>query len=287
MSNLDPQKDLLNEIAELSKDLGTPLGALSTPQNMIGTGNTPPNAPPAMSKSSHTVDGVSQLGVSRMEQLGYRWFDGSVPDPSKVREIMTAFDEGERIKDGPTTHIQGGPVCYKFLESGSPEPLEQLAQKGLRAEFVISQGPVILGHNPNATDLGHKLAHPLGEEGISFIRLVHGEINAAVENQDATIAPTSGAFVLYASSHSADHFDEKKAPSVQPAATPHRLFELRGALRCPDSSEIGHLCRGNYPFLTLNAELREDVSIAPLRILHSPPLAAAQLALDRHNGDSN
>lgn len=105
----------------------------------------------------------------------------------------------------------------------------------LGTEFVISQGPVILGHNPNATELdatelGHKFAHPRGEHGISFIRLVHRSMNTTVEN--ATIAPDLETFVLYESSHSADHFDEKHAPFIRPAAAPHRLFVLRGALRC-------------------------------------------------------
>uniref|UniRef100_A0A093XBF3 Cellobiose 2-epimerase n=1 Tax=Talaromyces marneffei PM1 TaxID=1077442 RepID=A0A093XBF3_TALMA len=211
MSNPDYQ-DLLEEIAELSQGLNTPLIALRTPQNMIGRDFTPPTAPPGMSENTHAVDRASQQGVSDMEQLGYRCLDGSDPDPSKVREIRTAFDEGERIKNGPTTHIQDGPVCYEVLESGIEE-----------------RGPVILGHNPDATDAGHKIAHPLGDDGISFIRLVCGAINTMVENKDG---PTSEAFVIYESSHSVDHFDEDHAPSVRPAVAPYRLFELRGALRC-------------------------------------------------------
>uniref|UniRef100_A0A093UXU5 Cellobiose 2-epimerase n=1 Tax=Talaromyces marneffei PM1 TaxID=1077442 RepID=A0A093UXU5_TALMA len=228
MSNPDYQ-DLLEEIAELSQGLNTPLIALRTPQNMIGRDFTPPTAPPGMSENTHAVDRASQQGVSDMEQLGYRCLDGSDPDPSKVREIRTAFDEGERIKNGPTTHIQDGPVCYEVLESGIEERLEELAQRALHAEFVVSQGPVILGHNPDATDAGHKIAHPLGDDGISFIRLVCGAINTMVENKDG---PTSEAFVIYESSHSVDHFDEDHAPSVRPAVAPYRLFELRGALRC-------------------------------------------------------
>lgn len=137
MSNPDPQ-DLLNEIAELSQGLDTSLIALSTPQNMIGRDFTPPNAPPGMSENAHTVDRASQQGVSGMEQLGYRCLDGLDPDPSKVREITTAFDEGERIKNGPTTHIQGGPVCYEVLESGIGERVSGFLEDIMHATKSLS-----------------------------------------------------------------------------------------------------------------------------------------------------
>ena len=42
----------------------------------------------------------------------------------------------------------------------------------------VRQGPVILGHNPAADQIEFdaKLAHPRGEEGISFIRVIRGTI---------------------------------------------------------------------------------------------------------------
>ena len=87
----------------------------------------------------------------------------------------------------------------------------------------VRQGPVILGHNPAADQIEFdaKLAHPRGEEGISFIRVIRGTIN-----------PGPDAFVLYESSHSVDHFTEQNAPQIQPLAAPDKLFILRGALRC-------------------------------------------------------
>lgn len=55
-----------------------------------------------------------------METLGYMYLDG-LPDPSHVADITKTFDDGVKIEAGPTTHIEGGPVCFKFLESGIGE----------------------------------------------------------------------------------------------------------------------------------------------------------------------
>lgn len=121
MSDPDRQ-NLLNEIAELSQGLDDELPAFPTTENMIGQGNTPLAAPPAMSKNIHG-EGVIQSGARRMEQLGYMWLDGLVPDQDKVNEILKAFDESQTIKEGPTTHIQGGPVCDEVLQSGVGEPV--------------------------------------------------------------------------------------------------------------------------------------------------------------------
>lgn len=118
MSNPDPQ-DLLKEIAELSGDLDTPLSIL---ENMIGRDVTPPDAPPAMRKDMHTNNDIPQLGVNEMEPLGYLCLHGSDPDPVEVSQITAAFDEGQKLEEGPTTHIQGGPVCYQVLPSGIWDP---------------------------------------------------------------------------------------------------------------------------------------------------------------------
>lgn len=122
MSESNPQ-DLLDEIAKLSQDLNAPLEALTAPQAMIGGGYTPPNAPPVMIENVRAGEGVSQPNVSAiMEQLGYMCLDGSIPAEGKVREIVTKFDSGPRIIDGPTSHIKGDEqVCYEVLESGIHE----------------------------------------------------------------------------------------------------------------------------------------------------------------------
>lgn len=114
MSN---HQDLLEEIKKLSQDLNIPLVDSGAPQSMIGGSDTPPNAPPAIAMDE-TTEGTSQ---QRMETLGYMYIDGRPPNPSHVTEIMETFDEGVKIEDGPTTHIEGGSVCFDFLESGIGE----------------------------------------------------------------------------------------------------------------------------------------------------------------------
>jgi len=243
--------DLINGITELSKGLDAPID-LGTPQNMIGGSSTPPDAPPAMGK---TTEGTSQEGAGKMETLGYMYLDGLPPDPSNVADIMRTFDEGVKIEEGPTTHIQGGSVCFNFLESGIGESLMGIAQRELGTGFVISQGPVILGHNPSATELGPKFAHARRGDGMSFIRLVHGSMN--VERDNDTV--DRDAFVIYASSHSADYFDENQAH--RPAAEPNRLFILRGALRWKIRPPEGCvLVWVGFSTVPTGAEKRRDVS---------------------------
>ncbi|KAI7978478.1 hypothetical protein EIK77_002374 [Talaromyces pinophilus] len=112
MSNPDPQ-DLLKEIAELSGDLDTPL---------IGRDVPPPDAPPAMRKDMHTNNVIPQLGVNEMEPLGYLCLHGLDPNPAEVSQITAEFDEGQKLEEGPTAHIQGGQACYQVLQSGIWDP---------------------------------------------------------------------------------------------------------------------------------------------------------------------
>ncbi|EED22518.1 hypothetical protein TSTA_060160 [Talaromyces stipitatus ATCC 10500] len=218
------RQELLREIAMLSKDLPDiefPSSPIS-PGNTIGQNTAPLNAPPSMDRPSEPGERLPDPDTNVMEPYGFRYIDCAPPDEDTIKEIARNFDESEKITKGPTAHIEGIAECTVALESGVGESIQQIAQRELRQNMVLRQGPVILGHNPTPTELEPRLAHPRGKDGVSFIRLVRGSVD------------TADSLKLYVTSHHqlAKEFGESPPPPVQPKVSTTRLFILRGALRC-------------------------------------------------------
>jgi hypothetical protein len=132
MSNPDPQ-DLLNEIAELSQDLDSPLVvALRTTQSMIGGGNTPPNAPLTMGENIHTVSSASQTGLSSGNEhemnpaSGIQFLNRSVNQNTSV-ELCNSV---EQLLQGPEVISQEN---FKWVACGWRSKELDLCQRFLTA----------------------------------------------------------------------------------------------------------------------------------------------------------